>query len=58
MLGGVEWNGPAYNAATNLLYVPAVDWRGTFKLADEVRFIPGAPYVGGSYAADAIVRAG
>lgn len=52
VLGGVEWNGPAYNARTNLLYVPAVDWCGTFKVAENVRFIPGAIYLGGSYAAD------
>jgi alcohol dehydrogenase (cytochrome c) len=53
VLGGVEWNGPAFNARTNLLYVPAVDWCGTFKLADDVRFVPGAPYMGGTYAPDA-----
>jgi len=53
VLGGVEWNGPAFNARTNLLYVPAVDWCGTFKLADAVRFVPGTPYMGGTYTADA-----
>jgi alcohol dehydrogenase (cytochrome c) len=52
VLGGVEWNGPAYNARANLLYVPAVDWCGTFTVADEVRFIPGATYLGGSYRSD------
>lgn len=52
VFGGVEWNGPAYNARTNLLYVPAVDWCGTFKLDESVRFIPGANYLGGSYKAD------
>ena len=46
VLGGVEWNGPAFNAGTNLLYVPAVDWCGTFKSSDNVRFIPGALYLG------------
>lgn len=51
-LGGVEWNGPAYNARTNLLYVPAVDWCGTFSVAENVRFIPGAIYLGGSYKSD------
>ncbi len=53
VFGGVEWNGPAFNARTNLLYVPAVDWCGTFTLADQVRFVPGTPYMGGSYTADA-----
>ena len=26
VLGGVLWNGPAFNPGTNMLYVPAVDW--------------------------------
>lgn len=26
VLGGVEWNGPAFNPGTNMLYVPLVDW--------------------------------
>jgi alcohol dehydrogenase (cytochrome c) len=52
VLGGVEWNGPAFNAQTNMLYVPAVDWCGTFKSTDNVRFIPGALYLGGSYQND------
>jgi alcohol dehydrogenase (cytochrome c) len=46
-LGGVEWNGPAYNERTNMLYVPAVDWCTTFHVAEEVRFIPGKVYMGG-----------
>jgi len=25
-IGGVQWNGPAFNPRTNALYVPAVDW--------------------------------
>jgi alcohol dehydrogenase (cytochrome c) len=29
-LGGVQWNGPAYNPDTGLLYVPAVDWCSVF----------------------------
>jgi len=52
VFGGVGWNGPAFNPRTNLLYVPAVDWCGTFKLADDTRFIPGVPYMGGSYVPD------
>jgi alcohol dehydrogenase (cytochrome c) len=27
--GGIEWDGPAYNPGTNMLYVPAVEWCGT-----------------------------
>ena len=49
---------PAFNAGTNLLYVPAVDWCGTFKSSDNVRFIPGALYLGGSYQNDARARGG
>lgn len=30
--GGVEWNGPAYAAATNTLYVGAVDWCTTVRI--------------------------
>ena len=52
VFGGVEWSGPAYNARTNLLYVPAVDWCGTFTAAEHVRYIPGANYLGGTYRAD------
>lgn len=48
ILGGVEWNGPAYNQRTKLLYVPAVDWCMTYRVAEEVRFIPGKGYLGGS----------
>jgi alcohol dehydrogenase (cytochrome c) len=52
VFGGVEWNGPSYNARTNLLYVPAVDWCGTFTSAEQVRYIPGANYLGGTYKPD------
>jgi len=30
--GGVQWNGPAFSPATNLVYVNAVDWCSTIKL--------------------------
>lgn len=52
VLGGVEWNGPAYNPATNLLYVPAVDWGTTFTAFAEARYIPGKNYLGGSVEMD------
>ncbi len=29
--GGVQWNGPAFSLATNLVYVNAVDWCSTVK---------------------------
>ena len=52
VLGGVEWNGPAYNPLTNLLYTPAVDWCTTFKLDDELRNVPGKQYMGGTVSLD------
>jgi alcohol dehydrogenase (cytochrome c) len=47
VLGGVQWNGPAFNSGTNMLYVNAVDWCGTFNKAADVRFVEGAFYMGG-----------
>ena len=47
VLGGSQWNGPAYNPGTNLLYVPAVDWCATFSAFEQVRYIPGKIYMGG-----------
>ena len=52
VLGGVLWNGPAFNPRSNMLYVPAVDWCGIFKKAAETRFIPGQAFMGGTYLAD------
>jgi alcohol dehydrogenase (cytochrome c) len=52
VLGGVQWNGPAYNPNTNMLYTPAVDWCGIYKKAEENRRIAGQNYMGGSYIAD------
>jgi alcohol dehydrogenase (cytochrome c) len=48
VLGGSQWNGPAYNPGTNLLYVPAVDWCTTFSSFEQVRYIPGKLYMGGT----------
>jgi alcohol dehydrogenase (cytochrome c) len=48
VLGGVEWNGPAFNPGTNMLYVGAVDWCTTFWAAETVRYIPGKLYMGGT----------
>jgi hypothetical protein len=47
VLGGSQWNGPAYNAGTNALYAPAVDWCTTFSSFEQVRYIPGRNYMGG-----------
>lgn len=55
--GGVQWNGPAFNPRTNLLYVNAVDWCGTFREAKESRFVPGQIYMGGTHTADPLDKA-
>src|SRR4029453_12419613 len=47
VLGGSQWNGPAYNPGTNALYAAAVDWCTTFSAFEQVRFIPGKLYMGG-----------
>ncbi len=52
VLGGVQWNGPAFNPRTNMLYVNAVDWCGTFREAKEARFVMGQAYMGGTHIAD------
>ena len=52
VLGGVQWNGPAFNPGTNMLYVNAVDWCGTFREAAEARFVAGQVYMGGMHVAD------
>ena len=55
--GGVEWNGPAYDPHTHLLYVPAVDWCGTYQAGRTARYVPGTQYMGGGYATDSADRA-
>jgi len=57
VLGGSEWNGPAYSPSTNLLYVPAVDWCTTFSAFEQVRFIPGKIYMGGKSDMDPAAKA-
>ena len=51
--GGVLWNGPAYNPRTDQLYVGSVEWCATFSLSEEVRFLPGQVYLGGTLRPDA-----
>jgi alcohol dehydrogenase (cytochrome c) len=57
VLGGSQWNGPAYNPGTNALYVPAVDWCTTFSAFEQVRFIPGKLYMGGKSELDPPAKA-
>ncbi len=43
--GGIEWNGPAYSASTNDIYVGSVDWCGIFS-AGPVVYDPPKIYFG------------
>jgi alcohol dehydrogenase (cytochrome c) len=52
VLGGMQWNGPAFNPGTNMLYVNAVDWCATFAKAAEARYVEGAFYMGGTVRQD------
>jgi alcohol dehydrogenase (cytochrome c) len=52
VLGGIQWNGPAWDPGTNLLFVPTVDWCWTVKLEEELRLIPGELYLGGTIEPD------
>lgn len=56
VLGGVEWNGPAYHPGANVLVTPAVDWCYTFFTADVIKFVPGQNYLGGHVVADSARR--
>jgi alcohol dehydrogenase (cytochrome c) len=46
-VGGVEWNGPAYDQKTKQIVVGSVDWCALFK-SDEVEYQPGQWLLGGS----------
>jgi alcohol dehydrogenase (cytochrome c) len=53
LLGGMEWNGPAYNPAIKTLYVASVDWCGTFTKSDKApEFTENAHYYGGAVTPD------
>jgi alcohol dehydrogenase (cytochrome c) len=54
VLGGVQWNGPAYSARTGLLYVNAVDWCSTVRREDEVRDSGQVLFGGGTYTMDSV----
>lgn len=53
LLGGMEWNGPALDPGRGTLYVPAVDWCGTFRTSAEApKIMKEAHYYGGSVTSD------
>jgi alcohol dehydrogenase (cytochrome c) len=51
-LGGVEWNGPAFDPTTRAIYVGSVDWCATFKLGAEIVYKPGDLYMGTAHTGD------
>jgi alcohol dehydrogenase (cytochrome c) len=47
--GGVEWNGPAFHPASNLIFVNSIDWCYTLKLFPEnSKGEAGKPFTGGT----------
>jgi alcohol dehydrogenase (cytochrome c) len=53
LLGGMEWNGPAYDSKNDTLFVASVDWCGTFNKFDKPpEFALNAHYYGGSVTPD------
>lgn len=55
-VGGVEWSAPAYSPKLDLLVVPTVDWCGVFKKDDELRFVAGQQFFGGSFTWDPLEK--
>jgi alcohol dehydrogenase (cytochrome c) len=53
LLGGMEWNGPAFSPTSKVLYVATVDWCGTFTKFDKPpQFATNAHYYGGAVTPD------
>lgn len=48
-LGGVEWNGPAYDPQTKMIYAGAVDWCAEYTSTKSPSYTPGQLYFGTSY---------
>lgn len=48
-LGGVEWNGPAYDPQTKMIYAGTVDWCAEYKSTKTPTYTPGQFYFGTSY---------
>lgn len=48
VLGGVEWNGPAYSPQQHALFVGSVDWCGEFKRVPQ-QHVEAAVYTGGAF---------
>jgi alcohol dehydrogenase (cytochrome c) len=53
ILGGLEWNGPAFSPAAHALYVATVDWCGSFAKGEQPpQFTVNSHYYGGAYTPD------
>lgn len=52
VLGGVEWNGPAYDAKNKAIVVGVVDWCSTITTKPQKDFIPGQFMLGGTWKMD------
>jgi len=49
ILGGVEWNGPAYDRDNHAIVVGSVDWCATMTRDENFKYVPGAFNFGGSF---------
>ena len=56
VLGGVEWNGPAFDPTSQTLYVGSVDWCATFT-SGAPEYIAGQLYMGTGFKPDPLERA-
>ena len=52
LLGGVEWNGPAYDAKNKAVVVGVVDWCSTITPKPQKDYIPGQFMMGGEFKMD------
>lgn len=52
VLGGVEWNGPAFDPTSRTIFVGSVDWCATFTLGTEYQYVQGQLYMGTGYSPD------
>jgi len=56
ILGGVQWNGPAYSPRDGLLFVNSVNWCGTTRLTED-HYVEGSSYMDGGHTWDSIDQA-
>jgi alcohol dehydrogenase (cytochrome c) len=56
IIGGVEWNGPAFSPKDKMIFVNSVDWCGTYKKVS-APYVEGSYYMGGEYTFDGFDKA-